>query len=108
MPLLTTAEYRQKDNHVIQNVESIIHPLTGTARRYVMGDRFHTANNPHKSPLCEYHNINLWVQSNAIKTSYQESENNRTLNWLMAASKLHKHRGTCYTAEWPYCPFAIL
>ena len=26
----------------------------------------------------------------------------------MAASKLHKHRGTCYTAEWPYCPFAIL
>ena len=31
-----------------------------------------------------------------------------TLNWLVAASKLHKHRGTCYTAEWPYCPFAIL
>ena len=26
----------------------------------------------------------------------------------MAASKLHKHRGTCYTAEWPYCLFAIL
>ena len=51
-------------------------PLTGTARRYVMGDRFHTANNPQKSPLCEYHKINLWAQSNAIKTSYQESENN--------------------------------
>ena len=48
--LLPTAEYRQKDNHVIQNVESIIHPLTGI----VMGDRFHTANNPHKSPLFEY------------------------------------------------------
>ena len=31
-----------------------------------------------------------------------------TLNWLVVASKLHKHRGTCYTAEWPYCPFAIL
>ena len=31
-----------------------------------------------------------------------------TLNWLVAASKLHKHRGTCYTAEWSYCPFAIL
>ena len=26
----------------------------------------------------------------------------------MAASKLHKHRGTCCTAERPYCPFAIL
>ena len=31
-----------------------------------------------------------------------------TLNWLVAASKLHKHRGTYYTTEWPYCPFAIL
>ena len=31
-----------------------------------------------------------------------------TLNWLVAASKLHKHRRTCYTVEWPYCPFAIL
>ena len=31
-----------------------------------------------------------------------------TLNWLVAASKLQKHRGTCCTAEWPYCPFAIL
>ena len=31
-----------------------------------------------------------------------------TLNWLVAVSKLHKHRGTCCTAEWPYCPFAIL
>ena len=32
----------------------------------------------------------------------------RTLNWLFGASKLHKHRGTCCTAEWPYCPVAIL
>ena len=31
-----------------------------------------------------------------------------TLNWLVEASKLHKHKGTCYTAEWPYCPFATL
>ena len=30
------------------------------------------------------------------------------LNWLLAAIKLHKHRGTCCTAEWPYCSFAIL
>ena len=24
------------------------------------------------------------------------------LNWLVAASKLHKHRVTCCTAEWPF------
>ena len=32
----------------------------------------------------------------------------KTLNWLVAASKLHKLRETCYTVEWPYCPFALL
>ena len=27
------------------------------------------------------------------------------LNWLVAASKLHKHRVTCCTAEWPFYVF---
>ena len=30
------------------------------------------------------------------------------LNWLAAASKLHKHRVTCCTAEWPFYSFLIL
>ena len=30
------------------------------------------------------------------------------LNWLVAASKLHKHRVTCCTAEWPFYSFFIL
>ena len=30
------------------------------------------------------------------------------LNWLVAASKLHKHRETCCTAEWPFYSFLIL
>ena len=30
------------------------------------------------------------------------------LNWLVAASKLHKHRETCCTAEWPFYSFFIL
>ena len=25
----------------------------------------------------------------------------KTLNWMVAASKLHKHKGSGYTAEWP-------
>ena len=29
------------------------------------------------------------------------------LNWLVAASKLHKHRETCCTAEWPFYSFLI-
>ena len=30
------------------------------------------------------------------------------LNWLVAASKLHKHRQTCDTAEWLFYSFLIL
>ena len=30
------------------------HPLTGSARRYVVDDRFHTSTNPHKSKLCVF------------------------------------------------------
>ena len=30
------------------------------------------------------------------------------LNWLVAASKLHKHRETCCTAKWPFNSFLIL
>ena len=30
------------------------------------------------------------------------------LNWLVAASKLHKHRETSCTAEWPFYSFLIL
>ena len=32
----------------------------------------------------------------------------KTLNWLVAACKLHKHRRTGCTAELPNCPSAIL
>lgn len=75
---MTLAEFR--------NIEStassppalkLAHPLTGSTRRYILGDRFHTSSNPHKSPLCRYHDINLLSQANTIKTSYQESENSR-------------------------------
>ena len=52
------------------------HPLTGSARRYVVGDRFHTSTNPHKSKLCCFHDINLCIQRDTIKTSYQECQNN--------------------------------
>ena len=53
------------------------HPLTGSSRRYVRGDRFHSKSNPHKSPLCSFHNIDLCQQASTIKTSIQESLNNK-------------------------------
>ena len=54
-----------------------MHPLSGDCRRYILGDRFHSASNPHKSQLCAFHDINLCLQASSVKTSYQESENNR-------------------------------
>ena len=44
---------------------------------FVLGDRFHSSSQPHKSPLCQYHNIDLCIQAPTIKTSIQESQNNR-------------------------------
>lgn len=52
------------------------HPLSGSNERYVLGDRFHASSNPHKSPLCQYHDINLCAQANSITTSVQECQNN--------------------------------
>ena len=44
---------------------------------FVLGDRFHSSSDPHKSPFCQYHNIDLCIQAPTIKTSIQESQNNR-------------------------------
>lgn len=79
-----------------QNVPAIVPPeysdgtrqswaCTHTAQRtdlhqqdhFVLGDRFHSSSDPHKSPLCQYHNIDLCTQAPTIKTSIQESQNNR-------------------------------
>ena len=40
-------------------------------------DRFHTVTNPHKSHVYKYHNLELCLQANTLKTSIQESQNNR-------------------------------
>ena len=53
----------------------LVHPVSGKCRRYVLGDRFHVSTSPHKSPLCEFHDINLCRQANVYATSYQEMKN---------------------------------
>ena len=54
-----------------------MHPTTATWERYILGDRFHSSSNPRKSPLCQFHDVNLCSQSNTLSTSIQESENQR-------------------------------
>ena len=70
---------RKVDEGILQSncmVDTSVHPVTGSSRRYVVGGRFHTSSNPHKSLLCSFHDINLCAQKDAIKTSYQECQNN--------------------------------
>jgi hypothetical protein len=78
VPAIVPVEFREDDLVVAtpKEVEKRHHPISGK-RRYVVGDRFHAKAEPHKSPLCAYHDINLCEQGNTIKTSYQESENHR-------------------------------
>ena len=68
-------EYRNVALPPVKEVNEFQHPLTKKADRYVLGDRFHASCNPHKSPLCAFHNVNNCLQSNSIKTSIQESQN---------------------------------
>lgn len=79
MPEIVVAEYRDSPRTLphLDDKEEVSHPLTRSERRYVLGDRFHESSNPHKSPLCQFHDINLRLQSNVLKTSYQESENHQ-------------------------------
>ncbi len=44
------------------NLTGYEHPISKSNRRYVLGDRFHANNHPHKLPLCAYHDIDLWEQ----------------------------------------------
>ena len=40
---------------------SMVHPLTNSVERYVVGDRFHDGpkTSGHKKPTCKYHNIHV-------------------------------------------------
>lgn len=60
-----------------ENVPQFVHPVSGNTRRFILGDRFHDSTNPHKSPLCRFHDINLCQQANMFKTSFQEMKNNQ-------------------------------
>ncbi|XP_020905627.2 HMG domain-containing protein 3 [Exaiptasia diaphana] len=78
-PALVPLEYRS-ENMVLPSpdtLQELVHPITGSAQRFVAQDRFHATAEPHKSPLCKFHDINNWEQANTIKTSQQESENHR-------------------------------
>ena len=79
MPEIVPAEFKpvSVDDEVKDSANKWTHLITGSSRRYILGDRFHSTTNPHKSPLCSFHDINLCLQANALKTSYQEAESNR-------------------------------
>ena len=56
VPLFATAELKDRDTEMFHSDDASVHPLTGTAQRYVLGHRFHTANNPQVStmPISQY------------------------------------------------------
>ena len=78
VPEIVPTEYRPANVALVnpESVPDLDHPISGR-RRYIVGDRFHASTEPHKSPLCAYHDIKLCEQERSIKTSYQESENHR-------------------------------
>lgn len=76
-PCLVAMEYSDGTYRRKEPANGLAHPLLDTDRHFVLGDRFHSTNDPHKSELCRYHNLDLCLQANTIKTSTVESQNNR-------------------------------
>ena len=68
MPDIVSAEFKPVSVEVGGNGDPWAHPMTGSTRRYVLGDRFHSTTNPHKSSLCKFHDINLCLQANSLKS----------------------------------------
>ena len=77
MPEIVPEEYHLQRGLQSNNFEDCTHPLTNSSRRYICGDTFQNKNNPHKSLLCQFHNIDLCLQAGSIKKAYQESMFNR-------------------------------
>ena len=77
-PCIVPLEYSDGSN--IRKQSSVVarsHPLIDTTKHFVLGDWFHASTNPHQSHLCKFHDLDLCLQANTIKTSIQESQNNR-------------------------------
>jgi hypothetical protein len=53
-----------------------IHSLIVVTGTCLVIDSIQVLYNPHKSPLCQFHDINLCAQANSITTSVQECQNN--------------------------------
>ena len=75
VPDIVPVEYQSENiTRTQKGTEELRHPVTGTARHYVLGDCFHSITKPRKSLLCRYHDIDLCIQATALKSSYHESE----------------------------------
>lgn len=74
-PCIVSSEYSDSSNMKKQTEIGRSHPLVDTSRYFVLGDRFHGAANPHQSHLCRYHDLDLCLQANTMKTRIQESQN---------------------------------
>ena len=62
----------------------MIHALTGTSDRYVIGDRFHDGiASGHKKPTCKYHSIDICPQLNTVQSVTSE-----VLNSLIKSTRL--------------------
>ena len=104
MPLVVPSEYKRTSSNVDLQVplDEYIHPTSNNSRRFVVGDRFHTRVNPHKSALCKYHDINLCQQAATIKTSYQESRNKSKKDRRIQSASMqnfHIHFLYCYLMD---------
>ena len=67
---------------------SMVHPLTNSVERYVVGDRFHDGpkTSGHKKTTCKYHNIDLCPELFSFQTVTSEVLNSKIKSTRLQSS----------------------
>ena len=87
--------------HVILDIIKVLYVVQTSPK--------HSIGNESKASLCVHAYRITHVNDTIMPASQFLLRPIKTMNWLVAASKLRNdNKAPCCTAEWPYCPLLML
>ena len=103
----STASAQSELVHFIQEhsySKNLTHPITKTAEKYIVGDRFHDSiKSGHKKPTCKFHNIDLCPELKRFQSVTSEVINSRIKSiQLKSSSQQNIHHYLIYNRLMDY------
>ena len=90
--------------------QQILHPVTQTTDRYVVGDRFHdrARSSGHKEPTCKFHNMRLCREVTQYQSVVSEVINSKIKTVrLQSSSQQNMHHYFFYFLQQKHCTEAV-